>query len=115
MLAWMWTGLNVCQTGQSNWISIMQLSADEINALVWIALQGGKARAHWNHGKFKTLARNGFTEIIREGKVYTTYKLTRAGVEALLSIPDDYNAPGGFYPLPRDIVKAKSIVRGLAL
>ena len=91
----------------------MELSTDEINALVTVALAGGVHRAGWNYRVFAATASQGLTEIISKGKLYNTHKLTVAGMAAVLALPDDYSPPDGFYPRARDILKAKAIVRGL--
>jgi hypothetical protein len=87
------------------------LTDDEINALVTVALAGGQRRAVWNYKRYNALAHKGLTEIIHMGKVYYTHRLTRAGIEAVLALPDDYRR--SFYPLPADIAKAKAIARTL--
>jgi hypothetical protein len=89
----------------------MTLTSEETGALVWIALKNGKARAHWRHGKFNALDQKGLTEVIRKGEIFHTHKLTQAGILAVLALPDDLGAD--FYPLPRDIAKAKMIVAQL--
>lgn len=81
----------------------MELTTDEINALVWIALQGGERAIERDYEKYDVLTRRGLTEIIHQGNAYTTHKLTRAGIEAVLELPNDYRQ--GSYPLPRDIVR----------
>ena len=86
----------------------MKIASDEHRTLIWIALKGGKARAHYNHGKFNALDRAGLTEVVSEGKVYHTHRLTSAGKTAVLNLPDDLQAD--FFPLPQDIAKAKAIV-----
>jgi len=89
----------------------MRSASEHDRTLIWIALKGGKARAHWNHGAFNRLDEMGLSETVSRGKVYHTHKLTRAGIEAILSLPDDLQAD--LYPLPSDIAKAKEIIRGL--
>lgn len=89
----------------------MRIASEEHQTLIHIALKGGKARAHWNNGAFNRLSRMGLSEIVNEGKVYRTHKLTPAGIDLILSMSDDLNV--NIYPLPEDIAKAKKIVRGL--
>lgn len=89
-----------------------ELSTDEINALVTVALAFGQRRAVSNFKRYNSLAAKGLTKVTHKGKVYYTHRLTRAGIEAVLALPDDYSH--GFYPLPQDIKKAKAIARKLA-
>ena len=89
----------------------MRLASEQDKALIWIALKGGKARAHWNHGKFNALAKAGLTEVIRKGDFYHTHRLTRAGIEEVLNLPDELQCH--WFPLPADIAKAKQTVREL--
>lgn len=89
----------------------MRTASERDRTLIWIALKGGKARAHWRHGKFNALDRAGLTEVVSKGEIYHTHKLTAAGIEAILAMPDDLEAD--MYPLPQDIAEAKAIVRGL--
>ncbi len=86
----------------------MRSASEEDRTLIWIALKGGKARAHWNHGVFNTLDQKGLTEVVSKGKIYHTHKLTTAGIEAILNMPDNLQAD--FFPLPQDIAKAKQVV-----
>ena len=86
----------------------MRIASEFDRTLLWIALKGGKARAHYNHGKFNELDQMGLTEVVSKGAIYHTHKLTPAGIEAVLNMPDDLQAD--FYPLPHDIAKAKAIV-----
>ena len=89
----------------------MRTASEEHSTLIWIALRGGKARAHWRHGKYNALDRAGLTEVVSKGEIYHTHKLTAAGIEAVLNMSDDLGAD--FFPLPSDIAKAKAMVRGL--
>lgn len=89
----------------------MRTASEQDRTLIWIALKGGKARAHWNHGAFKRLDEAGLSETIKRGQIYHTHKLTLAGIQAILALPDDLEAD--LYPLPSDIAEAKEIVRGL--
>lgn len=85
----------------------MRFASEEHRTLIWIALKGGKARAHYNHGKFNELDRKGLTEVVSKGEIYYTHKLTPAGIEAILNMPDDLQAD--MFPLPQDIAKAKQV------
>ena len=86
----------------------MKIASEADSTLIWIALKGGKARAHWRHGKFNELDRKGFAEVISKGEIYHTHKLTQAGIDAILNMPDDLQCD--FFPLPQDIAKAKQVV-----
>jgi hypothetical protein len=86
----------------------MNLASEEHQTLIHIALKGGKARAHWRHGKFNALDKAGLTEVVSKGEIYTTHKLTPAGIEAVLNMPDDLEVD--LFPLPIDIARAKRIV-----
>lgn len=86
----------------------MSLASEEHQVLIHIALRGGKARAHWNHGKYNALDQKGFTEVVSKGEIYHTHKLTPAGIEAILNMPD--NLQVDFFPLPQDIARAKEVV-----
>ena len=89
----------------------MRHASERDSTLIWIALKGGKTRAHHNHGKFNALDRVRLTEVVSKGEIYHTHKLTQAGIKAILNMPDDLQAD--MFPLPQDIAKAKEIVRGL--
>jgi uncharacterized protein YbgA (DUF1722 family) len=79
--------------------------------LVTIALAGGECAIERDYAKYNPLEQRVLTEVIHHGSAYNTHKLTRAGIKAVLDLPNNYRQ--GSYPLPRDIVKAKSIVREL--
>jgi hypothetical protein len=74
----------------------MRTASEEHQTLIWIALKGGKARAHWRHGKFNALDKAGLTEVVSKGEIFHTHKLTVAGIEAILALPDDLEAD--FFP-----------------
>ena len=92
-------------------LTTMTLTSESDRTLIWIALKGGKARAHWRHGKFNELDRAGLTEVVSAGEIYHTHKLTQAGIAAILNMPDDLQAD--IFPLPQDIAKAKRIAEDL--
>jgi len=46
----------------------MRHASEQDQTLVWIALKGGKARAHWRHGKFNELDKKGLTEVVNKKK-----------------------------------------------
>lgn len=89
----------------------VRIASERNIALIRIALRGGKAWAHWNNGAFNRLDEQGLSETIKRGEVNNTHKLTQAGIEAVLALPDDLECD--WFPLPQDIAEAKAIVRGL--
>jgi len=90
------------------------LDQNEISVLVTIALAGGQYRAMSNYETFRSIAHKGLTTIVNRIDVYNVHKLTSAGIQAVLALPDDYKPKSGFYPRASDIQKAKAIVRELA-
>jgi hypothetical protein len=68
----------------------------------------------WNYKTFRSIEHKGLTTVVNQDEVYNAHKLTSTGIQAVLDLPDDYKPKSGFYPIARDIQKAKAIVRGLA-
>ena len=92
----------------------MTLDQYEISILVTVALAGGQYRAMWNYETFRSIEHKGLTTIVNRVDVYNAHKLTPAGIQAVLDLPDDYKPKSGFYPRAGDVQKAKAIVRELA-
>ena len=93
---------------------MITLDQYEISVLVTIALAGGQYRAMSNYETFRSIEHKGLTTIVNRVDVYNAHKLTPAGIQAVLALPDDYKPKSGFYPIAGDIQKAKAIVRELA-
>ena len=93
---------------------MITLDQYEISVLVTIALAGGQYRAMSNYETFRSIEHKGLTTIVNRVDVYNAHKLTPAGIQAVLDLPDDYKPKTGFYPIAIDVQKAKAIVRGLA-
>lgn len=88
-----------------------KLTKEQIEALVTIALRGGKRLAHWNYKRFNQLAEKGLTKVTNKGKVYNTHQLTEAGYEAIMSLTDA--DASDIYPRVGDIQHAKRWVKYL--
>jgi hypothetical protein len=93
---------------------MVTLDQYEISVLVTIALADGQYRAMSNYETFRSIEHKGLTTVVNRVDVYNAHKLTPAGIQAVLDLPDDYKPKSGFYPIASDIQKAKAIVRGLA-
>ena len=93
---------------------MITLDQYEISVLVTIALAGGQYRAMTNYETFRSIEQKGLTTIVNRVDVYNAHKLTPAGIQAVLALPDDYKPKSWFYPIAGDIQKAKAIVRELA-
>ena len=48
----------------------MRSASEEDRTLIHIVLRGGKARAHWNHGKYNVLDRAGLTGKYQHRQLY---------------------------------------------
>lgn len=80
-----------------------------ISALVSVALQGTRraitSKPHPMHAYY----REGYLEVVRYGKRFTTYKLSRKGENEVLNLPDGYNEAQ--FPLMWDVDQAKINIR----
>jgi hypothetical protein len=87
----------------------LELSNTEIHQLTkCISRKNMKLKKYYGNMQYKSLLDKGYLEIIKHGKTMHTMTITRAGMLAYMTVPDDYTSPAGYYPLPRDVHGAKA-------